>query len=99
MTTTVATYPGPGFTYFARWIGRCPACKAVVKIEESDPRYGWHIAHRRVSSCGCTPLGTNVVVKMVTGTVSDRKCDARCQSAKGPNCECSCGGENHGHLS
>ena len=24
------------------------------------------------------------------------KCDARCMSAKGHNCECSCGGKNHG---
>lgn len=24
------------------------------------------------------------------------KCDARCQNAKGHDCECSCGGANHG---
>lgn len=24
------------------------------------------------------------------------KCDGRCMSAKGPVCECSCGGKNHG---
>lgn len=24
------------------------------------------------------------------------ECDARCMSAKGFNCECSCGGKNHG---
>lgn len=27
---------------------------------------------------------------------SRHKCDARCTSAKGNNCECSCGGVNHG---
>lgn len=26
----------------------------------------------------------------------DHKCDARCTSARGHNCECSCGGANHG---
>jgi hypothetical protein len=26
----------------------------------------------------------------------DHKCDARCTSARGHNCECSCGGVNHG---
>lgn len=26
----------------------------------------------------------------------DVKCDARCTDAKGFQCECSCGGENHG---
>jgi hypothetical protein len=23
-------------------------------------------------------------------------CDARCMASRGPNCECSCGGKNHG---
>lgn len=26
----------------------------------------------------------------------DHKCDVRCTSARGHNCECACGGENHG---
>ena len=26
----------------------------------------------------------------------DCPCDARCTAARGPNCDCSCGGENHG---
>jgi hypothetical protein len=30
---------------------------------------------------------------------SKHKCDSRCQSAKGGNCECSCGGKYHGILS
>lgn len=32
----------------------------------------------------------------VNGTVTDCKCDGRCTSARGANCECSCGGANHG---
>lgn len=28
--------------------------------------------------------------------VEDHPCDARCMCARGPNCECSCGGANHG---
>jgi hypothetical protein len=32
----------------------------------------------------------------VRGQVSDHACDARCMGAVGPNCECSCGGRNHG---
>jgi hypothetical protein len=34
--------------------------------------------------------------KRVEGFVTDTKCDARCQGAKGHMCECSCGGKNHG---
>ena len=33
----------------------------------------------------------------IRGTFSPHKrCDARCMYAKGPNCECNCGGANHG---
>jgi hypothetical protein len=35
--------------------------------------------------------------KPVKGTYSEaRVCDARCMGAKGPNCDCQCGGANHG---
>lgn len=36
----------------------------------------------------------------VDGTYSDHKCGAKCMGATGPNCDCSCGGANHGrnHL-
>lgn len=27
---------------------------------------------------------------------AETRCDARCENAKRPNCECSCAGENHG---
>ena len=27
---------------------------------------------------------------------ADKKCDARCTNARGHDCECSCGGHNHG---
>ena len=27
---------------------------------------------------------------------SNHKCGGKCRSARGPNCECSCGGVNHG---
>lgn len=33
---------------------------------------------------------------MIKGRVTDCPCDGRCTSAKGPNCDCSCGGKNHG---
>lgn len=50
------------------------------------------------------PMGRNSAGELV---IADRvifyknrpslhKCDARCETAKGHNCECSCGGKNHG---
>jgi hypothetical protein len=36
-------------------------------------------------------------VSQVKGTTNPAvKCDGRCTHAKGPNCDCSCGGKNHG---
>jgi hypothetical protein len=48
----------------------------------------------RSVTCEC---GKSVTLKRVAGKVApDHRCDARCTSAKGHNCECSCGGLNHG---
>lgn len=44
------------------------------------------IAHRRVLR----------FVRIDGHQVDTIRCDARCEGAKGPNCECSCGGHNHG---
>lgn len=37
---------------------------------------------------------TRVILYNEHGT--KHACDSRCQGAKGRNCECSCGGDNHG---
>lgn len=58
------------------------------------------VAHREgAESYGlvCHEHGTWVKVRALNGTVvAEKTCDGRCTSATGPNCECSCGGHNHG---
>lgn len=46
----------------------------------------------KCASCGREHARGNVV----RGFKTDHVCDARCMNATGPNCECSCGGKNHG---
>jgi hypothetical protein len=43
----------------------------------------------------------SIVGNRVVGTVTDHPCNGACMAAKGGDCECSCGGANHGknHLS
>lgn len=41
--------------------------------------------------CGKPARGTEI-----TGRRTGHRCDARCMFATGPDCECSCGGANHG---
>jgi len=44
--------------------------------------------------CSC---GKSVLLRKVQGKyVADKGCDGRCMSATGFQCECSCGGKNHG---
>jgi len=57
-----------------------------------------------VITCHCPPraVGTGLAnervhYKTIKGTTNpDEKCGARCLASKGPTCDCSCGGENHG---
>ena len=35
---------------------------------------------------------------LVAHVVEDHACDARCTGARGPSCDCSCGGANHGRA-
>lgn len=45
----------------------------------------------------CPGCRAQVSVTAVMGVMSeDHICGERCLASKGPNCECSCGGANHG---
>lgn len=55
--------------------------------------------HARTGSfvIDCRGCGRAKVVRAVAGKISERHvCGARCMASTGPNCECSCGGQNHG---
>jgi hypothetical protein len=73
---------------------------AVREDAYSQGRRSYHIdvmGDLRCPECRCNlPKGGQV-----QGHYSEaRKCGAKCIAAKGPDCECQCGGENHGvgHL-
>ena len=45
----------------------------------------------------CPKCGGRMLGKPIKGTLSaNHKCDSRCTNARGSDCECSCGGKNHG---
>jgi hypothetical protein len=51
--------------------------------------YPWPITH-----CTC---GRLIYGRPINGKIkASVKCDGRCTGATGPDCECSCGGANHG---
>lgn len=80
-------------------IAHCAVCgkyeriDGVVKVTTGD--YGRR--QRRTYWPYVTCCGRNVsALNEIKGRVTDQPCDARCQGAHGPNCDCSCGGKNHG---
>ncbi len=62
-----------------------------------DVRFVNEIGHSIDVSRNCRACGWQCGWTAVTGkTNPDHKCDARCTGATGHDCECACGGKNHG---
>lgn len=74
-----------------RYYIRCRACLAVGAVEaESEPRQGACPCGGRVESMG------KVHRDRLVREGQESPCDGRCTGAKGPSCDCHCGGVNHG---
>ena len=72
-----------------RYIGRCPVagCKTNPRSTTTP-----HATEHR-----CPRHGRSFRWELVQGAYSHGiRCDARCQYARGPHCDCSCAGANHG---
>lgn len=92
-------------------IYNCKKCKVGKRVAYSDGRersgqYSWPfrlVDGRRVfpgkggDDCKCPGCGKEMSWNYLKAVlVVEHKCDARCTHARGGNCECSCGGANHG---
>lgn len=91
----------------ARWYLRCNGCLAVVAIEENPGIKGTTArpADKREEHFACSACGSQFEVMgkvyrdgghLMQYAGERCPCDDRCTGASGPNCDCSCGGENHG---
>lgn len=84
-----------------RWYYRCLDCLTVSAANEHLPA-GWDRAQNRRVYPKCGACGGDI--EEMGRVEGDRlakpethcACDARCTHATGPNCDCRCGGENHG---
>lgn len=78
---------------------RCADCLSVVTVDEQIKMY--HDGHTmRVGTCGACGgwieyMGRTERNRLVR-TEDQCPCDARCTGARGPSCDCRCGGKNHG---
>lgn len=86
-----ATFTARGFVNAPGYLARCKACGDQVTHSDAAHRLNGHMV------LFCAGCGKARHAKAVAGTmVADIVCNERCTSAKGPACDCSCGGENHG---
>ena len=68
----------------------CPGKAWRLNIAPKDWPGGCPVA-------ACPDCGVKRYGKPVHGRVSHKhKCGGKCRTSLGPNCECSCGGANHG---
>lgn len=93
-------------------IYRCRACRAAgrpdafrlvfTRSSESPNRvtdqHGvQRLTHYGVPAVACPGCGRQTNGRKVEGRVVESiVCGAKCLAAKGPSCDCSCGGANHG---
>ena len=73
---------GPGRMYERRVMGRINEWGREV-LAKND-------------GIGCPSCSKPMAGSMVHGTKTDHICNEICLEAKGPKCDCSCGGANHG---
>jgi hypothetical protein len=68
----------------------------IFRDEKGNERLAWAGSDREII-IPCRECDRGVIARRVEGKYkADKKCDGRCTSALGHNCECSCGGKNHG---
>ncbi len=84
-----------GVTLDTVFIGRCAyskafGCQYTVRKACRDIK-GWN--EHRCPDHQNYPLNWRAINGKVN---AEKKCDSRCTGARGHNCECACGGANHG---
>ncbi len=77
----------------ARWFVRCADCLSVAAVEERPAGMLCGLCGGRVEEMGRVTRDRR---GMVTAAYDIPACDARCTHARGPSCDCPCGGANHG---
>jgi DNA-directed RNA polymerase subunit RPC12/RpoP len=74
----------------SRWFYRCTGCLSVVAAEESLPEVTCSVCGSRFESMG--KVHSNRLIRDEERAI----CDDRCTNARGPSCDCKCGGDYHG---
>lgn len=79
----------PDATATDRFMGKCGACGAPASRIIAD-------AAGDKATGACPACSARLTLKRLYAVKTLSTCHAKCMSAAGPACSCSCGGENHG---
>ena len=81
-------------------IAKCKRCKSAKRVDGNIRRvhagYGRYEARIEWPTVVCSCGNQYPMIDRIKGRTTEHVCDSRCTHAKGPNCDCSCGGKNHG---
>lgn len=84
-----------------RMVTRVSVSKGMTRWGEKQFRTALFFENREMNTLHvmeCPKCGGRFLGKPVKGIKNEQvPCNAKCTNATGPNCECSCGGMNHGH--
>lgn len=84
-----------------RYIAKCKDCNTytsalIHNVNQANQTGDLHEI-RGYKCLHCRRCGKSRIARWVKGKYSEKhKCGSRCMASTGPNCECSCGGKNHG---
>jgi hypothetical protein len=73
---------------------------SIYRMNGSERIRQYDDAHKLCAHEGCEGHYTKVSMLEKTSTNTNRKCTASCKNAMSKECDCTCGGSNHGinHL-
>lgn len=100
----ITTEPAAPVKQSPKHFYRCNDCLTVaVTREEIKPTYDQKTGARHYATCDACGgdveyMGRTQTETGITLVKNEYRCpcDDRCTSARGPNCDCKCGGKNHG---
>lgn len=71
-------------------------CKLVVRMDLNVTTRLSDGADKTKTWAPCPACNKDLYAEVIKATVTAAKCGAKCLHSKGPTCDCSCGGANHG---
>lgn len=91
MTAPTIEYQVDSLGRSNRYLGRCRDCR-TVNVHHADTTSGLY-----EQWIDCRECGNTVKVKQLWATENpSKRCTRRCENATRNDCECHCGGRNHG---